>query len=129
MCDRCEELQESVAWLESELGIQRSADRVERIKSALFPYRRSGRGQAAYLLEALYAAKGKVMTKLQILEALPSPSRNEERGLKLVDVVVCIARASLGKGAIQTVWGLGYRMTDAGLEAIRAILEPEAVAA
>lgn len=129
MCERCADLEERVAWLESELGLRRDAERIERLKRAIPAYRLGGRGQAAHLLDALYAAKGRTLTKLQILEALPSPAGNDERGLKLVDVVVCIARAGLGKSAIETIWGVGYRLTDEGIQIVRAIVEPQAVAA
>lgn len=128
-CPHCEELEERVAWLESELGLRRSAERINRLKRLIPTYRQSGRGLAAHLIEALYAANGKMLTKWQIMEALPSPTRNEERLLKLVDVVVCNARHGLGKDAIETVWGHGYRMTPKGLDAVRAILEPRSEAA
>lgn len=119
-CLHCDELRERVAWLESELGIQREADTVRRIREALKDTQ--SRPQVAQLLAALYAANGRPMSRYQILEALPTKHDNDERGSQLISVLVCHARKALGKAAINTVWGHGFYLTPLGMAKVREAL-------
>ena len=121
MCSRCEELEERVAWLEDELGIQKKADIYKRLKASLAGS--TVRGQVAELLSALYAAAGRPMSIWQILEAVPSPTNKEDRQPQLVSVWVCAARRVLGDRAIVTVWGRGYALSEAGMTAVADMLE------
>jgi len=130
MCQRCEELEERVAWLESELGLQRAADVFAKIRAAMPAVVHGNlRGRATGLVTALYKAEGRTMTSYQIMEALPALSGIDERDPGIVKVWVCAARKTLGRDSIETVWGRGYRMTPAGLARVKAILEPERAAA
>lgn len=126
MCDRCEELEERVAWLESELGLQQAADLFDRLRSAMSipgPSYVGRRGPVA-LISALYAARGRTMSRLQLAEALPPTRAGDERGEKIIDVWVCFARKCLGADAVANVWGKGYRLTAEGMTRVAAILEP-----
>lgn len=128
MCDRCHELLERVAWLESELGIQTDATNINILRKYMFerargPTRHMG---AASLVMALYRANGRVMSKDQLLDAVP-PRYNtgpDERGTKIIDVWVCFARKAFGPGAIETMWGGGYRLTENGRQTVENILNP-----
>lgn len=127
-CAHCEELEERVAWLESEIGIRNDAEVADLIYAALSERTRHlrgtsvGRPQAARMIAALYAVKGRAISRWMLLEAVPSPSHKEDRGDNLVSVWVTRARQGLGKDAIANVWGHGYRLTDTGMAAVAEIL-------
>lgn len=124
-CPHCAEKDDRIAWLESELGGRLAADLVDRIRSALIAGgRQSKRAGAAKLIAALYDARGRTMTRPQLSDALPSTLGHTERSDKIIDVWVCHARKSLGKDAIENVWGRGYRLTPIGMARVAAILNP-----
>jgi DNA-binding response OmpR family regulator len=129
MCDRCEELEERVAWLESELGMQRDAQQFQKLHDAMaaaFGSKRNRKemrcGQPVELLLALYRAKGSVVSVYQLLERIPSPN-DKDRDAKIVSVWVYFARALLGKDIIDNVWGRGYRLSDTGMQRVKEILD------
>lgn len=117
MCDRCAELEERVAWLESELGLRVDADEIYVLQRAfgLAP------GEA-HLVRALYAARGRTLTHLQILDAIPSPGGLEDRSFTNINTLICRVRKGLGRDAIITVWGRGYQISPIGAERIRSVL-------
>lgn len=123
-CSHCAELEEEVAWLRSELGLQQSADVKRRLYSAMTGGRnKDGRLQACDLVAALYSANGRPMTRMQIMEAVPSPSGNErDRDMKIVDVWVSVAKKSLGPDTIQALRGTGYYLTASGSARVAEIL-------
>lgn len=125
MCERCARLEERVAWLESELGLQHEVTRLAKLVSAM-----GGRGARVVL--ALYAAKGRVLTREQIVERVPPRAGGEDdRNLRIIDSWVCRARQSLSASAASTiegVHGVGYRLTDHGLAAVARILGDGAAA-
>lgn len=130
MCERCPELEERIAWLEGELGLQRRTEVFNALRAPAAPGTRSSftRNQSAELLAALYAADGRTLNRYQLLEAIPSPS-GKDRDAKIVDVWVCWARKHLGKDAIDNVWGRGYRLSPLGMARVAALIEPHKVAA
>lgn len=119
MCARCEELEERVAWLESELGIQKDAGEVEALKGAF-----GLTHGLAVLLRALYRAKGRPVTRLQILDVLPTKggADGSDRDPKIVDVRASQLRAALGKGAVLNAWGQGYRLSDEARARVEAVI-------
>ena len=123
-CPHCAEKDERIAWLESELGLQKDGDAYANLRNVLMTARTptSRHTGSAGCVMALYHAKGRTMTRLQILEACPSPSGIEDRVEKVVDVWICFARKSLGREAIESVWGRGYRLTPMGVERVGAII-------
>lgn len=129
-CARCEELEERVAWLESELGIQRDATDYARLRIAMKRASPAGAGgwsrrSGVLLVMALLQANGRVMSRLQLLEAIPPADRgDDDRSPKIIDVWVCCARRAFGADLIDTVMGRGYRLSEVGSERIRAILNP-----
>jgi DNA-binding response OmpR family regulator len=126
-CPRCDELRERVAWLESELGLQRDQTDVEALRRVIlrFRYRSGGIGSAhcARMLLALYRAGGRAMSRYQLMEAAPpSGGGEDDRNANLVGVMMCLARRALGYGAIENVWGSGYRLTPTGIARVAEIL-------
>jgi DNA-binding response OmpR family regulator len=124
MCDRCPELEERIAWLESELGLQQRADRVERIKT-LFPLDEDGhapRPQCAEFLLVLYNAKGRPVTHLQIVERVPAPRAGEQRDMEVAKVWAHVTRRALGHDAIRNIRGFGYQLTEVGMARVAEAL-------
>lgn len=117
ICDRCAALEERVAWLEGELGLRVDASQIQALCQAfgLSP-------GAAHLVRALHGGRGRAVTHLQLLEAIPSPDRLADRSLSNVNTLVCRARKGLGQDSIANVWGRGYRLTDVGMDRVSAIL-------
>lgn len=93
-CERCLELQERVAWLESELGLQQETEDYRRLRNFL---RGTTEGRKAHcraatsVVAALYRAKGRPVGRLQLLEMCPSPNGDVERQAKTIDVWICFA--------------------------------------
>jgi DNA-binding response OmpR family regulator len=127
-CARCEELEEQVAYLKSELGLSNDVETSDRLRRAMRgTYRPTHASGACGLVLALYAAKGRLRAKWSLMEAIPPRNGgDDDRNPKIIDVYVSCARKGLGHDAIETVWGRGYRMTDVGMERVRAILNPPA---
>lgn len=71
------------------------------------------------LFAALWNAKPRMMSKVQLLEACHLDFAEDDRDLKIVDVYVCKIRKKLAPlGVIVgTVWGQGYRVVPPGAEA------------
>jgi DNA-binding response OmpR family regulator len=102
--DRAAKAEEQVAYLKSELGLRDDLDAVQALKEAFGLY-----NGEAFVLHALYAAHGRTLGRAIICEHLPL--RNEERGLKIVDVYASRIRSKLGKDSILNSWGEGYRIS------------------
>lgn len=121
MCARCAELEEEVAYLKSELGLRRLPTDIDRLR------RHFGLANGdAELLHALYAAKGRVVTRMQCMDATSSrPDReDDDRDLKMIDVRICRIRKPLGKDAILNVWSTGYRLSPEGIARVGAAINP-----
>lgn len=125
-CARCDVLEEEIAYLRSELGLQTELTMKRGLSRSLG----LSPGELSLAL-ALYRAKGRVVTSSFLEEILPDPRGNAgERTLKLVQVYVCRLRRTLGFDAIDTIWGQGYQLMPKGREIIREALEgPRQVAA
>lgn len=117
MCQRCEDLEEEVAYLRSEMGERLRVERVDEVARRL----KLAPGVTALLL-ILYGAKGRPVSIYQACEALPSPSKNEDRNPHLVAVYVTKIRKTLGADAIENVWGNGYRLTQHGMDSVGRLL-------
>lgn len=115
MCERCEELQEEIAWLKSELGLLTSTAQHDKLLQYLKALYAAATPSIASMILALRGANGRPMERLQLLDAMPSPGGREDRGYSFVNTQVCHARRALGKAAIRNVWGVGYCLTPAGL--------------
>lgn len=123
MCDRCARLEERVAGLEdevaylrSEMGLSVSATRVGLVRAAL-----KLRPGCCKMLLAMFDAKGRVLNRFQLAEAHAHPNGGDT--LRAVNVHMCLIRKRLGQESIEGVWGVGYRLTDAGRDKLARILE------
>lgn len=120
-CAHCEDLKERVAWLEGELGLSERATVAMKLRAAQ-PHHTVRSVGNVDMLAALYAAKGKVLNKWQLLDATTSPSGKDDRDVKIVDIWVCHLRRNLGRDTIATAWGRGYSLTETGMAKVAAIL-------
>lgn len=116
MCDRCEELEARVEWLEGELGMRVEMAQLNALRMA------AGitHGEGAMLM-ALRSGGGKPMPLWKLVEFIPSVNGSEDRHPKLVHVLICRIRKKLGRDAVDNVWGKGYRISDVGSKRIDAI--------
>lgn len=109
MCMRCAELEEEVAYLKGELGlsIDTTLNNELRDRHNLSP-------SDARLLCVLSDAKGRVLSRVQLAEAIGSESINADS----LEVYVWRIRKRLGKEAIKTAWGQGYAIGPLGAKAV-----------
>lgn len=125
-CARCEDLEAEIAYLRSELGLSVDATRVARLTDHLRSFRYAhlrGRTGVARLLLALYDAHGRVLTRPQLLDAIPPASGDEDtRSTQLIDALVWGARSALGKDAIVNLWGCGYALSPEGMAKVAEIV-------
>lgn len=118
-CAHCEELEGRIAWLESELGLQRDGVVIQRFRMAF------GLTTAeAEILHALHSAKGRVLSSFNLLEATISPSGNRDRAASVAAVLIVRIRKKIGHDAVTTVWGRGYHLSSAGMALVAAALQP-----
>lgn len=80
--------------------------------------------QQAALVAMLYSAGDRPLSRFEIESRLPGRSSLsvDDRGLKLVDVVVCKIRSILGVNVIGTVWSKGYHLTSVGRKLVDAAI-------
>lgn len=126
------------------------AARVQELESDLQAARREARGQAArdvaqtiqarsaltgqeaWLLAALYAADGRVVTKAALNERLPWFWANREAGdraTKTIDVILHRIRRKMGADRVETIWHAGLRITPSGVALVDRLLAGENLAA
>ncbi len=118
-----EDLEEQVAYLKSELGLQDRAEALQRLRLAMKLAGVSfGRMGVARLILALYAAGGRPMTRYQLLDAIPSPGDKDDRDASLISVWVSNARKGFGPGLIANAWGNGYYLTAEGIERVALMI-------
>jgi len=120
MCDRCAELEEEVAYLRSELGLLADEDALLTLKRAM-----RVSPVVARLVYALYRSNGRLLTCAHLEDAIPSKTgRDDYISQSFFGALVCLARRALGRDAIETAWGRGYRLSPAGMARVAAILAP-----
>ena len=125
-CPHCAEKDERIAWLEGELGLQRSSGEIDALYRAfpMAPGKHSCTGRAFDTILVLYHAKGRVVSRLQIMDAIPPKNGgDDERTAQSVSVWVLRARKMLGRDAIHSVWGRGYRLSDEAMIRVQAVLD------
>lgn len=119
-----EDLEDLVFFYEDVLGVHENVERQAALKKAfqLSP-------GPAWLLSRLVAADGRLFRRDALLDNLPTFDRAQERGEKLIDVYVCKLRRAIGPDAIETEWGIGWRLTPIGRLRCKRALDPEGVEA
>jgi hypothetical protein len=116
LLDKCGELEEQVAYLKGQLGLQVGATEASKLRAGFDLTTK----EVAVVLH-LYETRARATTKEGVLNALYGASLDVPE-IKIVDVFVCKARKKLPDGSIETIWGHGYRLTSIGVAAIEAVL-------
>lgn len=122
-CVHCEELQEQIVYLESELGLRQSLSTIGDLHSALGLTRTEAR-----ITLAMYAAGGRVVTRAQFEDAMYGGNADCDRSPNLVNVYISKLRKKIGRDAFELVWGEGYRLTPPGIERVRGVITAKAAA-
>ena len=122
-CDRCEELEERVKWLEGELGLQHSA-RESSVVGETFGLT----PMETWFVLAIYKARGRPVDRNWLLDSRPYSKafRSEYPSINMLRVYITKVRKGVGKDAIGTQWGVGYYMTPEGIAKIDAALKEKA---
>lgn len=125
-CVQCLALAEQLAELKAEMAAARAGrlDEAYRI-SQHFGLPR----QPAIVLAALYNARGRILTKEQVDEALPEAVDGMARSWPNLNVTIHHIRQKTGYSAIATARGLGWSITDLGRLLVDEALEARARAA
>lgn len=113
--------------MKRELGQAADEGQVARLSSGM---RMRGAGgkyhpAAARLVMLLYGAKGRPVHWIKLLDAVaPRDLKADslDRGDNNVRVWISDARKRLGRGAIETVNGIGYILTEEGRASVEEIL-------
>ena len=116
--DRIAELEERVAWLESELGLVRAIEQEDAVRKALHLV-----PAAMKCLSILYAAKGRVVLDGSIEDRL-NPER--DYASNIANIYTTRIRRALGKDSVERVRTQGFRLTRVGMERVRRIVEETA---
>jgi DNA-binding response OmpR family regulator len=111
-CPRCAALQERIEELEYELGVGNDVLKHHQLEK----YFRI-RPQIARILMVLYAAGGRCVPDIVLFERMGSPLGGEQ--IQVVKVQISRLRKAVPE-SVETIWGRGYRITDAGKRAIEA---------
>lgn len=107
-CIHCDAMREEVAELRAALGLSGSLTVRRDIAKAWG----LTAGQAR-VVQALYDAGGRVVPRAT-LDHYCLTEAGAENGADSLKAHVCRIRAKLGRDAIETTYGGGYSMTDAG---------------
>lgn len=108
---RVEQLTEEVNYYKRELGMVRDSERVGTMQARF----RFTTREAAVCDVLLAKAPGATVEKNALFEAAWG-DRAYEVEMKILDVFICKIRAKIGRDAIETVWGTGYRLSSSGRE-------------
>lgn len=127
-CARCADLEERLAFLESERRVELDGETYARLVAAFPTLKRChGRPQAVEMLLALYAAKGRTLSHAVLLERVPAKfAREEDRDPGIVKLWAHVARKAVGAEAIASVPGRGYCLTSEGLARVAEIIGAQA---
>lgn len=118
-----EELASEVQYLRGELYLDGLQNEVSRIMQA---FRVTPNG--ARLCLALFRAKGGVVSRLRLYEAMVHQGDGALDPEKMTDVYICRVRKAFPAGSIQTAWGVGYSLSPVGLAVVGAALGQERAA-
>lgn len=108
--NRIADLEERVAYLERELGLSRDLTRVGSLVA------KGWRGNPARIALALAYANGRILSDAQLADALPDRDRADDSNN--IKAHMWWVRKMMGYDAVETVRGIGYRMTPKGCAAI-----------
>lgn len=115
-----DELVELAAFYEDLLGVNDNLERTDQLRQAfdLPP-------GPAWLLSRLAAADGRLFKREALVDYLPPNDAAHDRTDKIVDVHMVKVRRAIGADAIETVHGIGWRLTPLGRYRVRRALGVE----
>lgn len=120
-CEERDAALEELAWFRSE------ASDADEITAATTLARRLGiKRSAVKTLLALYAARGRALTLAHLDEAVPAEGNRADgdRNYSICfKVWVHQIRKALGADTIETIYGVGYRLTPKGMGAVASLLK------
>lgn len=115
-CPRCALLEERIAWLEGELGVQLDQTQTRLICSAFAMTQTE-----AWFALVLWKAKGRTVDRYWLLDNRPKARERNQDGdrdnMNMLRVYICKLRKLLGPH-VEPEWGKGYYLTKTGLELI-----------
>lgn len=111
-----EELEEEVAYLRGELGLQKAAVRSAKLADHGLT------GLESALLVALYGANGRPLSRLVCEERMQAARHGGGESLHVVNVYISKLRTKLGADVISNTREVGYALTDVGLAKVANML-------
>lgn len=121
--ERIAELEERVAYLESELGLAITADQLHQLRRVL-----NVTPSHAHFLLALHRCRGRSLSVDQLDERIPVIVGRGDEVRYTIRVFAFQIRQRLGSDVLETVRG-GYRLTSRGMALVGAALSPLQAAA
>jgi len=108
-CPHCADLKARIRELEAILVTK---DRIAKVAGSF-----QVSGTKARLLLAMYQRRGHVVRRDHLMDVASTDSRNSFKA------TMCYLRRNVGREMIYTSAGIGYGLTNAGLEAVKGALE------
>jgi DNA-binding response OmpR family regulator len=114
LTDKLSDARHMISELKRDLSVKVTADTM----ATLHAHFRMTPGDA-WILAALYMARGKVVTSKSLLDEMPG-LRPDDRDPKILTVRIAMARKAVGREGIKTSFGVGYALTASGIAACDA---------
>lgn len=116
LTEKVEDYRHQVRELKRELSVKVATD----VMAALHAHYTSLTPGDAWVLAALYTARGKLVTHKSLLEEMPG-LRPDERDPRILLVRMSNVRVALGRECIKRSYGVGYALTAEGLAKCDAV--------
>jgi len=119
-CPHCEDLRYENEQLRIQLGQQTDTGIRHNIARAF-----NCTPKAAVVLKRLYKAYPRPVPRYDLERETLNPWEDDDRLLpaNIISVYIVRLRRNLPKGAIATIHGIGYQLTEIGHAAVRAVVE------
>lgn len=112
-----EDLQAENAWLKDMLGLTPDVARFNRLRQCGF------QPAPARVALALLSRNGRPASYASLAECVPAKDHASDRDdYRVIIVYARHVRRFLGNDALQTIHGVGYRLTEIGADKLRALL-------
>lgn len=108
-CPRCQELEDEIRSLRRELAYE-----IDRIKAHDLRHGLKLTKGLSEILWLLYTSNGRNVTVEAMDDLTTGRNGIKRQGLKVFQVQICRLRELLGAESIETVQGIGYRLTPLG---------------
>lgn len=116
-CARCQELEDEIRSLRRELAYELERGKADTLKRAL----RLTTAQSE-IVWLLFTSNGRNVSNAALDDLVVGRHSRKRQGFDVFKVQISHIRATMGHDSIETVLGIGYRMTDIGrLQCLEAI--------